>query len=182
MHQSCARLRTAAALSRATAPSRGQRGRPLVAAVLRTWQADVKADVLTARLLIVFIALQLAAALIRHSSYGRDGGDAAAAAVRASRRYRSPKLANQVRVARTTRMTKPRAMPPGSRARRVASLASVHCMFIGQRCSLRCSSSRDSGGMCRAQILHGHARAGADSEWDDGDGRTGVLSACVAPP
>lgn len=36
----------------------------MVAAVLRTWQADVKADVLTARLLIVFIALQLAAALI----------------------------------------------------------------------------------------------------------------------
>ena len=54
----------------------------MVAAVLRTWQADVKADVLTARLLIVFIdALQLAAALIaalivwsRRRRCGRSGG------------------------------------------------------------------------------------------------------------
>ena len=52
----------------------------MVAAVLRTWQADVKADVLTARLLIVFIALQLAAALIaalivwsRRRRCGRSG-------------------------------------------------------------------------------------------------------------
>ena len=141
---------------------------------VRKWLRAWLADVLTTRIVLVFIALQLAAGVIVWSRRRRCGRSSSA---------REPPLplsqacdpggsGDDSEVDETFDETEDGA------ARE--SRQSTESGFIGQRCSLHCSS-RDSGGMRHALILHGHARAGADSEWDDGHEETGVLSACGAP-
>jgi hypothetical protein len=159
---------------RVRSPTDGDSAVSADGSAVRKWLRKWLADVLTTRIVLVFIALQLAAGVIVWSRRRRCGRSSSA---------REPPLplsqacdpggsGDDSEVDETFDETEDGA------ARE--SRQSTESGFIGQRCSLHCSS-RDSDGMRHALILHGHARAGADSEWDDGHEETGVLSACGAP-
>lgn len=159
---------------RPRSPTDGDSAVSAEGSAIRKWLRKWLADVLTTRIVLVFIALQLAAGVIVWSRRRRCG--------RSSSARESPLPLSQAcdpggsgddsEVDETFDETEDEA----------ARESCTESGFIGQRCSLHCSSSRDSDGMRHALILHGHARAGADSEWDDGHEGTGVLSACGAPP
>ena len=136
LHQGCARRRTA------TAPSR-QTGLPYGSGYGRGWPTCSPHALYSS---------SLRSSLLRGSSCGRDGGDAAAAAVRASRRYRSHKLAIRVGVATTVRLTKPltrpRTLPRESlvKARRAASLGNAAAYTAAPATATACATRSSSTG------------------------------------